>query len=179
MEPQQRQDANHGSRAKTACRMILNKLSWMRSILFAGGGVCNQFSFFFQNPASFGPAAQRDSMPGKEPARGVSYSPRPAYRKIAPMEPSQPPQVRGLRRWLYVALGCAFVGLGTLGVFLPVMPATPFFLLASWFFVRSSPRLHAWLLRSRVVGPFLRDWHRHRAIRPRVKYVACATVILM
>ena len=91
------------------------------------------------------------------------------------ISPATPP-ARGPRRWLYIALGCFFVGLGTLGVFLPVLPTTPFILLASFFFVRSSARLHAWLLRSRLFGPFLRDWHQHRAVRPHVKLTAFAMI---
>jgi len=83
-----------------------------------------------------------------------------------------PPHVSGVRRVLYTALGLFFVGLAILGVLLPILPTTPFLLLASFFFVRSSPRLNRWLLRSRVFGPFLRDWQKHRGVRPRVKIVA-------
>lgn len=91
--------------------------------------------------------------------------------------PSEPPFSSSVapsraRRWFFLACGFFFVGLGILGILLPVLPTTPFLLLASWFFVRSSPRWHAWLLRSRWFGPFLRDWQRHRAVRPHVKVVA-------
>jgi uncharacterized membrane protein YbaN (DUF454 family) len=82
------------------------------------------------------------------------------------------PQMAGWRRWLYVALGWFFVGMAVLGAILPLLPTTPFLLLASYFFVRSSPRLNAWLLRSRVFGPFLRNWQKHRAVSRRVKYTA-------
>lgn len=85
---------------------------------------------------------------------------------------SKPPAVHGVRRVVYVGLGLFFVGLGVLGALLPVLPTTPFLLLASYFFVRSSVRLHAWLLRSRLFGGFLRDWQRHRGVRPRVKLTA-------
>jgi hypothetical protein len=84
-------------------------------------------------------------------------------------EPSRPAVARGLRRVVYVGLGCFFVGLGALGVFLPVLPTTPFLLLASFFFIRSSPALNARLLRSRLFGGMLRDWHKHRGVRPHVK----------
>jgi uncharacterized membrane protein YbaN (DUF454 family) len=90
---------------------------------------------------------------------------------------ARPPVARGARRLLYVALGMFFVGLAVLGVVLPVLPTTPFLLLASYFFVRSSPRLHGWLLRSRLFGGFLHDWQRHRAVRPRVKVVAVAVLV--
>ena len=90
-----------------------------------------------------------------------------------------PPTVTGLRRTLYIGAGLFFVGLGTLGAFLPVLPTTPFLLLASYFFVRSSPTLHGWLLRNRVFGPMLRDWQRHRAVRRRVKVTAACLVPLV
>jgi uncharacterized membrane protein YbaN (DUF454 family) len=92
---------------------------------------------------------------------------------------SLPTTARGVRRLVYVALGLFFVGLGAVGVVLPVLPTTPFLLLASFFFVRSSRRLHAWLLRSRLFGGMLRDWHRHRAVRPHVKFTAVAVIPLV
>ncbi|MFO0880636.1 MAG: YbaN family protein [Gemmataceae bacterium] len=87
-------------------------------------------------------------------------------------EPVGPEPVRGFRRGVYILAGLFFVGLAILGAMLPLLPTTPFLLLASYFFVRSSPRLHCWLLRSHVFGPFLRDWNEHRAVRPGVKVVA-------
>jgi uncharacterized membrane protein YbaN (DUF454 family) len=87
-----------------------------------------------------------------------------------------PPTVTGLRRVLYVFLGLLFVALGAVGVVTPVLPTTPFLLLASYFFVRSSPALNARLLRSRLFGPLIRDWQRHRAVRPKVKYTAVVIV---
>lgn len=92
--------------------------------------------------------------------------------------PDRPPLVHGPRGFVYVTIGCAFVGLGALGAALPLLPTTPFLLLASYFFVRSSPRLHQWLMRSPLFGPFLRDWHHHRGVRPAVKLTAVATVFV-
>ena len=82
---------------------------------------------------------------------------------------------RGPARLLYLLLGGVFFVLALLGVFLPLLPTTPFLLLASYFLVRSSPRLNDKLLASRTFGPLLRDWQRHRAVRPRVKH---ATLVL-
>ncbi len=82
------------------------------------------------------------------------------------------------KRGCYIALGTLFVGLGALGAVLPILPTTPFLLLASFFYVRSSPALNARLLRSRVLGGFLRDWQQRGGVRPQVKVVALAVVAL-
>jgi len=82
-----------------------------------------------------------------------------------------------LRRWLYVATGTFFLGLGIAGIVLPLVPTTPFLLIASYFYLRSSPRLHNWLQNTRLFGPFLRDWERYHGVRPRVKVVAVVVVL--
>src|SRR5262245_37471900 len=104
--------------------------------------------------------------------------PSAATRPVADEPPSQPPLGGGVRRAVYLLLGTGFVGLGALGALLPVLPTTPFLLLASYCFLRSSPRLNDRLLRSRLFGPFLRDWHQHRGVRPRVKITAVTVLAL-
>jgi uncharacterized membrane protein YbaN (DUF454 family) len=79
---------------------------------------------------------------------------------------------------LYVGLAGACVVLGALGIVLPGLPTTPFILCASYFLVRSSPRLHRKLIRSRTFGPFLRDWHRHRGIRRELKWKVLALITI-
>jgi uncharacterized membrane protein YbaN (DUF454 family) len=66
-----------------------------------------------------------------------------------------------------------------LGVILPGLPTTPFVLVASYCLLRSSPRLHARLLESRLVGDVLRDWHLHRGIGRHVRYKATAVIVLV
>ena len=83
----------------------------------------------------------------------------------------------GVRRWLLITAGLVCVGLAYLGVLLPGLPTTPWLLLASYCFGRSSPRLQRWLLRSPVFGRLLRDWHEHRGIRRPVKVLAVGMVI--
>lgn len=82
-----------------------------------------------------------------------------------------------MRRWLYVSLGLVCVGLGVLGAFLPILPTTPFLLLASLLFVRSDERWNAWLLNLPRFGPMIRDWNERRAVSRRVKKTAYVTVI--
>jgi len=80
-------------------------------------------------------------------------------------------------RYGYIALGCVFLVLGTIGAFVPLMPSTPWVLLASYFFSRSSPRLHAWLRRTPYYGQILRDWDAHRGMRLPIKITAICGVV--
>ena len=72
-------------------------------------------------------------------------------------------------RLMRLAAGLCCVALGLAGVVLPLLPTTPFMLLALWFFAGASPRLHAWLLGHPRFGPGLHAWQRHGAIGRRAK----------
>jgi len=76
----------------------------------------------------------------------------------------------------YNVAGAIAVLLGILGIFLPLLPTTPFLLLASWCFARGSDRLHAWLLSHRVFGEYLRNFEAGRGIALKAKIMA--TVML-
>jgi uncharacterized membrane protein YbaN (DUF454 family) len=71
-----------------------------------------------------------------------------------------------------------FLGLAVAGTFLPLLPTTPFLLLATYFFAKSSPRVHRWLLNSRWFGPLIQDWEERRAISLRTKFKAIVIVIV-
>jgi hypothetical protein len=77
-----------------------------------------------------------------------------------------------LRRWLLLGLGLATTGLGIVGAFLPVLPTTPFLLVALWAFARSSRRFHDWLFHHRLFGPSLQRFQRERSVPLTVKLVA-------
>jgi uncharacterized membrane protein YbaN (DUF454 family) len=79
-----------------------------------------------------------------------------------------------LVRHAFLAAGFVFLGLGMLGLVLPVLPATPFVLLAAACFARASERFYNWVLNHRVFGPTVREWRRHRSIPYRVKLGAIA-----
>jgi uncharacterized protein len=77
---------------------------------------------------------------------------------------------------IYNAAGVLALLLGILGLFLPLLPTTPFLLLASWCFARGSERLHRWLLSHRVFGEYLRNFEAGRGIPLKAKILA--TVML-
>ena len=77
-----------------------------------------------------------------------------------------------------VILGVVSLGLGILGIFLPLLPTTPLLLLAAWCFVRSSPRLYDWLLNHPHLGEYIRNFREHHAIPLRVKIVSVTLVWL-
>ncbi|MCC7014989.1 MAG: YbaN family protein [Planctomycetes bacterium] len=81
-------------------------------------------------------------------------------------------QTGGAVRALYFSAAALSLTLGFVGLFLPLLPTTPFVLLSSWCLVRSSPELHARLRASRVFGPMLDDWERHRGVRLHTKLSA-------
>ncbi|CAI1786128.1 DUF454 family protein [Serratia proteamaculans] len=83
-----------------------------------------------------------------------------------------------MTRWLLIILGWLAVMLATLGVVLPLLPTTPFLLLAAWCFARSSPRFHAWLLYRSWFGSYLRHWQQHRALPPGAKWKAVLMIVL-
>lgn len=81
-------------------------------------------------------------------------------------------------RAMYVAAGFAFVAIGVLGIVLPVLPATPFMLLAAACFARGSERFYRWLLNNKTFGPTIREWRQHRSIPYRTKVFAIALMSL-
>ncbi|MEX0669737.1 MAG: YbaN family protein [Pirellulales bacterium] len=84
-----------------------------------------------------------------------------------------------LRGFLYVSGGWICLGLAVVGAVLPLLPTTPFVLLASWCFYRGSPRIHAWLHRSKLFGPTLDDWQHYRGIRRSLKHRAIVMVVMV
>ena len=77
-----------------------------------------------------------------------------------------------LLRWLLILVGLAAVGIGTVGIFVPLLPTTPFYLLAAACFFRSSARLYQWLIGNKWCGPYIRNYREHRAIPRHAKIIA-------
>lgn len=83
-----------------------------------------------------------------------------------------------MRSRFYTALGWLFVGIGAVGAVLPVLPTTPFLLLAAWAFAKGSPRLERWLAEHPRFGPLLRDWRSHRRIPLHAKCLSLSMMAL-
>lgn len=85
--------------------------------------------------------------------------------------------LKGGMRILFLSLGFLSLLLGIIGIFLPLLPTTPFALLAAYFFSKSSIRLHQWLISQKTLGPLICDWEAHGVIRLRAKWLATAMII--
>ncbi len=94
----------------------------------------------------------------------------PRRHRLARMEPAGPE--RDFMRIVYLSLGWLLLTIGILGAFMPILPTTPFLIMAVACFARSSPRLEAWLLDHPRFGGPLRDWRERGAIPRRAKIAA-------
>lgn len=81
--------------------------------------------------------------------------------------------------YIWISIGILFLLLAVIGVVLPLLPTTPFVILAAACFARSSPRLHGWLLQTELFGPVLRDWEKNKCVSQRVKILAIAMMAVI
>ncbi len=77
-------------------------------------------------------------------------------------------------RYLYLSVGWFCVGLGAIGIILPVLPTTPFLLVAVWAFSRSSPELAEKIRNHPRFGHYVRHWQDHGVIPTQAKFLAMA-----
>ena len=82
-----------------------------------------------------------------------------------------------IRRALWLIFGLLMTGLAVAGALLPLLPTTPFLLLAAYAFARSSKRLHDWLLNHPSFGPLIRNWRYYGAIDRKSKIIAITVMI--
>ncbi|MDA4845418.1 YbaN family protein [Hoeflea poritis] len=82
-----------------------------------------------------------------------------------------------LQCYLWLAAGCISLALGIIGIVLPLLPTTPFLLLAAFCFARGSEKLHSWLVNHPRLGPPIRDWETYRAISKRGKVMAMIAIV--
>lgn len=93
--------------------------------------------------------------------------------------PDQPEIARSrLMRAVWISAGLILVGIGAIGVVVPGLPSTIFFILAAAAFSRSSTRLERWLLSLPAVGPMVRDYRAGLGMRRRAKIAACSMITI-
>lgn len=90
--------------------------------------------------------------------------------------------VKGSAKILIASLGWLCVVLGVIGIFLPLLPTTPFLLLAAWLFTHSSERFHRWLSEHPKLGPIISVWKNgeglDKSIRTRILICMWASMLL-
>lgn len=82
-----------------------------------------------------------------------------------------------IKRYFFLGSGIFFLVLGVVGIFLPLLPTTPFLLLTAYCFNRGSDTFHGWLMNHPILSPPIIDWQKHRAIRVRYKILASAMML--
>lgn len=93
---------------------------------------------------------------------------------MASAQLSRSPRVR----LLLLIAGWMSLVLGIIGILLPILPTTPFILLAAACFARSSERFYLWLLNHRLFGSVIRDWRVHKSIPLRAKIIAICLIVI-
>lgn len=83
---------------------------------------------------------------------------------------------KAIKKYIFIMFGCLSIVLGILGIFLPLLPTTPFLLLAAYFFTRSSKRLHNWLIHHKTFGKYIYDYQTYRAMDRKTKRVAVVSM---
>ena len=73
---------------------------------------------------------------------------------------------------LYIILGSISLALGIIGIFIPVLPTTPFLLLTAALYFKGSPRLYQWLLNHKYFGPYIRNFRENKSIPLRAKIIS-------
>ena len=77
-----------------------------------------------------------------------------------------------MKKLFYMTLGLALVATGIVGIFLPLLPTTIFFILAAGCFAKSNPRLENWILTHPKIGPSVIQWQEHKVIPKKAKFLA-------
>lgn len=94
------------------------------------------------------------------------------------LPPAAPPSRPRWVRWFWLICGALCLLLGVIGIVLPLLPTTPFVLLAAYCFSLGSARYEQWLLTHPRFGPMVRDWRSQRAVPLRAKQVAWGTMTI-
>ena len=79
-------------------------------------------------------------------------------------------------KYLLIISGSICLALGVIGIFLPLLPTTPFLLLSAALYVRSSDKLYQWLIHQKYLGEYIRNFREHKAIPLRAKIISITMV---
>ena len=83
-----------------------------------------------------------------------------------------------MKRFLYLVVGFGFVALAIIGIALPVLPTTPFLLVAAACFAKSSKRWHKWLINNKLFGAIIHNWQQNRCIPKKAKAIAVCSILI-
>lgn len=83
-----------------------------------------------------------------------------------------------VKKYLFIVCGLFFLLLGIIGIFLPLLPTTPFLILTALCFNKSSDKFHTWLINHRLLGPPILDWQKRRMIDTKYKLIATTMILL-
>ena len=83
-----------------------------------------------------------------------------------------------IKRVFLIVFGSVFVVIGAIGIFLPLLPTTPFLLLSAACFVKSSDRMYNWLLNHKIFGVYISDYLKYKAITLKTKIIALTLIWL-
>jgi uncharacterized membrane protein YbaN (DUF454 family) len=97
---------------------------------------------------------------------------------VAPQLPPDPTTISPVWRAVLLVVGTASLLVGLIGVVLPILPTTPFLLVAAACYARASTRLYRWLIGQRSLGPIITEWRRSRSLPPGVKGRALVAVVI-
>lgn len=74
-----------------------------------------------------------------------------------------------LLKWILITAGTIFIGIGIIGIFIPILPTTPFLLLAAACYARSSTRFYNWLMNNKLIGAYIKNYREKRGIPLKIK----------
>lgn len=113
-----------------------------------------------------------------EDPRAPAPTPATGDPAVAPVSPALRATVSLPLRVILVTVGTVSLAVGVLGIIIPVLPTTPFLLLAAACYARASDRLYAWLIGQPSLGPIITEWRSSRSLPPGVRVRALALVAL-
>lgn len=82
------------------------------------------------------------------------------------------------KRKILIVLGTLFFVIGVFGIFLPLLPTTPFLLLSAACYARASARFYNWLINHYILGPYIRDWRSNKGMPLRTKLTAILLIVV-